>query len=43
VISEQHSIGLSWRIAGAVFALSGLFYIRSGGNPARSMDFDAGE
>jgi len=38
VISEQYSIGLSWRIAGTLFALSGLFYIRSGSNPASSSD-----
>lgn len=33
-ISDRYSIGLAWWIAGAVFALSGLFYIRSGRNPA---------
>lgn len=37
-LSEQYSIGLSWRIAGALFALSGLFYIRSGSNPADRSD-----
>ena len=29
IIAERYSIGLSWRIAGLIFALSGLLYVQS--------------
>lgn len=31
ILSERFSIGFSWRIAGLLFAVSGILYIRSGG------------